>query len=190
MIGISKRKARLAKEKELAEAQETIAEIREKHQRALAESENLRKRFEKAIAQAEPRGMARLALSLLPVLDALARAIQSAAASKNAEILPFIEGAKTTERQFLAALALHGIKRMDSKGALFDPHRHEALFETPSSDAPPGTILEIVEEGFFWESSSEGETEIHLLRPARVGVAKAESQTSSQEAASSREEKP
>ena len=50
-------------------------------------------------------------------------------------------------------------------GEKFDPQFHEALFEIPTNDAPNGTVMQVIENGYI----------IHdrLLRPAKVGIAKA-----------------
>jgi molecular chaperone GrpE len=51
-------------------------------------------------------------------------------------------------------------------GARFDPNLHQALFEVPTKDHPPGTVVQEMQSGF-----AIGE---RCLRPAMVGVAKAE----------------
>ena len=51
-------------------------------------------------------------------------------------------------------------------GAKFDPNFHQALFEMPTSEHPPGTVTQEMQSGF-----AIGE---RCLRPAMVGVAKAE----------------
>ena len=58
----------------------------------------------------------------------------------------------------------HGIKRIDPKGEKFDPHFHQAVFEVPTNDEPPGTVVQVLQAGF-----SIGD---RILRPAMVGVAR------------------
>jgi molecular chaperone GrpE (heat shock protein) len=41
----------------------------------------------------------------------------------------FLTGVAATERALLEALAKHGIRRIASLGAPFDPDRHEAVFD-------------------------------------------------------------
>ena len=76
-----------------------------------------------------------------------------------------VAGVEVTNRELLNVFERHGIKRIDPKGDKFDPNLHEAMFEIPSKDHPPGTVMDVMRAGF-----SIGD---RLLRPALVGVAKA-----------------
>jgi hypothetical protein len=75
-----------------------------------------------------------------------------------------LAGVVATERALLDALAKHGIHRIASLGERFDPDRHEAVFEVTAPDRPPGTVAEVLQEGYLHHD--------RLLRPAMVGVAK------------------
>ncbi|HEX3064323.1 MAG TPA: nucleotide exchange factor GrpE, partial [Dongiaceae bacterium] len=61
----------------------------------------------------------------------------------------------------------HNIKRIDPLGQKFDAHLHQAMFEVPGSGQPVGTIVQVLQPGYVLHD--------RLLRPALVGVAKAES---------------
>ena len=76
----------------------------------------------------------------------------------------FLTGVAATERALLEALAKHGIRRIASLGAPFDPDRHEAVFEVTDPERPAGTVAEVLQEGYLHHD--------RLLRPAMVGVAK------------------
>ncbi len=76
----------------------------------------------------------------------------------------FVEGIELTERDFLSRLSRHGVRKLEPKGQKFDPNFHEALFEVHDENLAPGTVAQVVEEGF-----AIGE---RVLRPAKVGVAK------------------
>jgi molecular chaperone GrpE len=56
------------------------------------------------------------------------------------------------------------VRKLDPKGQKFDPNFHEALFEAHDESVPPGTVAQVVEEGF-----AIGD---RVLRPAKVGVTK------------------
>ena len=56
------------------------------------------------------------------------------------------------------------MKKVEPLGKKFDPNFHEALFEIPDETVPPGTVLQVVEQGF-----SIGD---RVLRPAKVGVSR------------------
>ena len=75
-----------------------------------------------------------------------------------------MDGIAATERQFLAALERHNIKRIDPLGEKFDAHMHQAMFEVPNPEVPANTVVQVVQPGY-----SIGE---RVLRPAMVGVAK------------------
>ena len=74
------------------------------------------------------------------------------------------------EKSLLSAFEANGIVPLDpAPGDKFDPNLHEALFEVPGTGRPGGTIVQVVDTGFMISD--------RLLRPARVGVAKADDGT-------------
>ncbi|HBG97749.1 MAG TPA: nucleotide exchange factor GrpE [Rhodobacteraceae bacterium] len=132
--------------------------------RALAEAENARKRGERDRREAQDYGATRLARDLLPVYDNLRRALDAMGAQERAAAPSVVEGIELTLREMLAAFGRHGIRpAVPEPGDPFDPQRHEAMFEAPVADHAPGSIIQVMTEGFT----------IHdrLLRPAQVGVA-------------------
>ena len=75
-------------------------------------------------------------------------------------------GIDMTERALLTALEKHKVQRVaPQKGDKFDHQRHQAMFEVPTAELPPGTIAEVMADGYVIAD--------RLLRPAMVGVAKA-----------------
>ncbi|MBM3487942.1 MAG: nucleotide exchange factor GrpE [Alphaproteobacteria bacterium] len=145
-----------------------IAELKDKLLRALAEGENMRRRFQKERDDTSKYAIANFARAMLAVADNLRRALDAAgpelaAAGDGAKTL--VEGLALTEREMLTNLERFGIVRIDPVGQRFSHDRHEAMFEVPTADVAPGTVVQVLEVGYM----------IHdrLLRPARVGVAKA-----------------
>ena len=49
-------------------------------------------------------------------------------------------------------------------GADFDPNLHQAMFEVPTTDHPPGTVVQVMQSGYAIGN--------RCLRPALVGVSK------------------
>jgi molecular chaperone GrpE len=142
-----------------------IAELKDKLLRALAETENVRRRGAKDRDDTAKYAVSAFARDMVKVAEDLHRALDSAAGSDGAGNA-LVEGVRLIEREMLAALERHGIKRIDPKpGERFNHELHEAMFEVPSDTQEPGTIAHVMEAGYI----------IHdrLLRPARVGVAKA-----------------
>ena len=136
--------------------------------RALAEVENVRKRLERERDDARTYSVTRFARDLLTVADNLARALTAipsdARAKADDSIKSVIDGVEATGRELQAALARHGIKPIEAQGQRFDPHLHQAIAEVPAQGAEPGTVVNVVQDGY-----TIGD---RLLRPAMVTVAK------------------
>jgi molecular chaperone GrpE len=163
--------ARSDAERDAAAVQALITEnasLKDKVLRTLAEMENLRRRTEKEVADAKAYGVTSLARDMLTFADNLARALHNVPAEAlegaDAALKSFVEGIELTERDFLSRLSRHGVRKLEPKGQKFDPNFHEALFEAHDESLAPGTVAQVIEDGF-----AIGE---RVLRPAKVGVAK------------------
>jgi molecular chaperone GrpE len=152
---------------ESGEAPDEAAVLKDRLLRALAENENIVRRARKDREDAAKYAAANFARDVLSVADNLRRALDSMPQSLRDDEAgkTLVEGLELTERELLAALERHGIKRISPLGERFNHDLHEAMFEVPTNDAPPGTVVQVMEEGYV----------IHdrLLRAARVGIAKA-----------------
>ncbi|WP_199258553.1 nucleotide exchange factor GrpE [Paracoccus binzhouensis] len=138
-------------------------DYRDRFMRALADAENARKRADKERRDAEQYGGSRLARDLLPVHDALSRALDAAGEEQRAAAAALIEGVELTLRELNNVFAKHGIKVITPAiGDRFDPQMHEAMFEAPVPGTMAGNIIQVMDNGF----------QLHdrLLRPAKVGV--------------------
>ena len=137
-------------------------EFRDRFMRALADAENARKRADKDRREAENYGGSRLARDMLPVYDALARALD--AARSGAELAPQLtEGVELTLRELQNVFSRHGITVIaPSIGDRFDPQAHEAMFEAPVPGTAAGDIIQVMTDGFMLHD--------RLLRAAQVGV--------------------
>jgi molecular chaperone GrpE len=144
------------------------AGLKDKVLRTLAEMENLRRRSEKENADAKSYAITAFAREMLPFADNLARAISSVSSQDRETASPglksFIEGIELSERDFQSCLNRRGVKKLEPLGQKFDPNFHEALFEAPDSSVPPGTVVQVVEDGY--------QIGDRVLRPAKVGVAR------------------
>ena len=141
-------------------------EFRDKFLRALADAENARKRADKERRDAEQYGGSRLARDLLPVHDALTRALDAATAAEQEHrdtAAALIEGVDLTLRELSNIFGKHGISIVSPAiGDRFDPNDHEAMFEAPVPGTRAGDIIQVMEQGFRLHD--------RLLRPAKVGV--------------------
>src|SRR5215213_1739160 len=144
------------------------ADLKDKLLRLMADTENLRRRTEREIADARTYAVANFARDMLNVADNVRRAIESvpeeARSTAEGPFKALIEGIDLTERDLLKNLERHGVKKLDPQGQKFDPNVHQAMFEIPNADVPNGTVLQVVQSGYVI-----GE---RVLRPALVGVSK------------------
>jgi molecular chaperone GrpE len=151
----------------IAALEAELAAANEKTLRALAETENVRRRLEQA---AEDRGkfaVSGFAKDVLAVADNLRRALDSLppdAKETDPLAAKLIEGVELTERSFLAALERHGIKKVESLGQLANPHLHQVMMEVEDPSHAAGTIVVEMQSGYTLHG--------RLLREAMVGVAK------------------
>lgn len=152
-----------AAENEAQTAERLSAELTEAKDRALraaAEIENVRRRARREIEEQSLYAQAPLMSDLLPVLDNVGRAIE--AAEKHADGASLIEGFKMVARQLEDVLARHNCTPIPALHEPFDPHRHQAILQQPSTEHAAGTVLAVVQPGY----------QLHdrVLRPTQVIV--------------------
>ena len=150
-------------EKSFDELKEENEVLSEKMMRALAETENIRKKFFKEKRDAEIYGGTRLARDLLTVLDNLNRALESVDDEMKEKQNAFLEGIELTKKELLNTFSNHEINELaPEEGEKFDPKFHQAMFEGPHPKIEKGNIIQVMANGF-----TIGE---RLLRAAQVGV--------------------
>jgi molecular chaperone GrpE len=145
-----------------------VTDLKDQLLRALAETENVRRRAQREREDAAKYAIAGFARDMLPLGDNLARvldAVPAEAREADGPLRTFLEGIALTQREVLAAFERHGIRRLDPMGEKFDHNFHQAMFEVESADAVPGTVVQVAQAGYVIGD--------RLLRPAMVGVAKA-----------------
>ncbi|MBE0562762.1 MAG: nucleotide exchange factor GrpE [Ochrobactrum anthropi] len=151
----------------LAELEADAADLRDKLLRALAETENVRRRGQRDREEASKYAISGFAREMVVVADNLRRALEHVApdARQKDELLESLAaGVEMTERAMLAAFERFGIRPIEALGQKFDHNLHEAMFEVEDPSQPAGTVVHEMEKGYVLDD--------RLLRPARVGVAK------------------
>ena len=143
-------------------------ELKDQLLRAMADTENMRRRSEREAANVRKYGHTPFARDLVGAIDNLARAVESA--PDNLETLDetmksLITGIQLSWTELQSVIEKHGIKRVEPHGEKFDYNLHQAMFEVPTVDQPSGVVLEVVQHGYVLHD--------RLLRPAMVGVSKA-----------------
>lgn len=157
------------RETKIVELSEETASLKDRLLRLAAEMENLRKRTEREKAEATLYAATNFARDLLSVADNLGRALGAvspeARATADEVTKGLLAGVEVTERELLNTFQRHGIRKLETIGQKFDPNMHQALFQVPTRDHPPGTVVQEMQSGF-----AIGE---RCLRPAMVGVSTA-----------------
>lgn len=149
--------------------QEELKEIKDKYMRALAETENVRQRLMKQVADAKVFGIQGFCKDLLEIADVLNQATGSVPKEemeKNLHLKALFDGLTMTDTQLHKVFGKHGLQKIDPAiGEKFDPFFHEALFQVPiQGDCQPDTVANVQKTGYKLHDRT--------LRPALVGVFK------------------
>ena len=142
----------------LAKAEAERDEYLELAKRTQADFENYRKRAAKEMAAAGERAKVGLVRALLPVVDNLERALDSAEDGDPA----LAQGVRLVLSELQGVLAREGVEALEPAGESFDPTFHEALSTRTEDGAAPGVVLDVVEKGYRLSDT--------VIRPARVVV--------------------
>jgi len=148
--------------------EEKLKETHDKLLRALADSENQRRRSEKETKEAFEYGGFNFAIETLSLLDNLQRAHQSIkddeSLKENKDLNKFLNNIQIIEKDLMSIFEKNNIKKIDCLNKKFDPNNHQAMLEMEDENVEPGTVLKEIQPGYFFKD--------RLLRPSFVAVAK------------------
>jgi len=145
---------------EVAKLATNLEELRQTLLRRQADFDNYRKRIERERADDSKRTTARLIEALLPVIDSFEQAL---GAHREPEYANYQKGFELIHKQLLDNITKLGAERSEPLGKPFDPHAHQAMDRTETSEYPDGTILQVFQPGYMFHG--------RVLRPAMVRVA-------------------
>lgn len=133
---------------------------------AKAETQNVRRRLEKDVADARAYAATGFARDILSVWDNLSRAVDAIPESmrEDDKMKGLVIGIEATQRELEKVFGQHGVSRIASMGLSLDPNQHQAMMEVPSADHEPGTVVQEMQSGWMIKD--------RLLRPAMVAVSK------------------
>ena len=137
-----------------------LAQANDRVLRAQAEVENVRRRLRREMDERSQFATQPLLTDLLPVIDNLERALESAQQTEHAAGL--LEGVKMVASQLHQVLEKHHCPRIAAQGAPFDPDLHEAIAQQPSQEHPPGTVMDVARPGYKLHD--------RVIRPSQVIV--------------------
>lgn len=127
--------------------QQQVQDLTAALQRERADALNLRRRYDDEIAKLRTSAKAGVVRELLPVIDNFERALKHA--PKDLEDHEFVKGVQAIVKQFEKILQQMGVAKIQTVGAPFDPHLHEAVSvddqsggqETVSEELQAGYVL-------------------------------------------------
>ena len=128
--------------------------------RRQADFENFRKRTERDRIEEGRRGVERLVVDLIPVLDAFDLALQ---AHDDPAYEEYRKGITLIRKQLWDTIAKHGVQRIEAAGKIFDPHQHQAIERLETTEYPDGAVVAVFQDGYMFNG--------RVLRPAIVRVA-------------------
>ncbi|MBW1989054.1 MAG: nucleotide exchange factor GrpE [Deltaproteobacteria bacterium] len=141
--------------------EEEIKELHDRLLRVSAEFENYKKRTKREIEEFKKYANESVMKDLLPVVDNLERAVESA--RKGGKRAQFLEGVELTLKEILRVLERYGVHPLASEGQPFDPSVHQA-FMAEESEHPEDTVIREMQKGYMMKD--------RLLRPSMVVVSK------------------
>jgi molecular chaperone GrpE len=145
---------------EMAKLTSDLEQLRQSMLRSQADFANYRKRIEKERFEDSKRATARVIEGLIPVIDGFEHAL---AAHREAEYENYRKGFELIYKQLLDNITKLGVERIDPVGKPFDPHLHQAMDRTETTEHKDGTILQVFQPGYVFHG--------RVLRPAMVRVA-------------------
>lgn len=140
------------------------AELQDKHLRAVAESQNIRRRAQQDVEKERKFGIERFARDVLSVADNLGRALSALPNDVDPATRNVVTGVRATERELLSVLERHGVTRIEALGKPFNADLHQAMMEVQDPSVPAGTVVQELIPGYLLAG--------RLLRAAMVGVSK------------------
>jgi molecular chaperone GrpE len=145
---------------EVGKLAKDLEDLRQTLLRRQADFDNYRKRVEKERSEDSRRSTARVIEALIPVVDGFDQALAS---HREPEYANYRKGFELIHKQLIDNIAKLGAERIDPVGMTFDPHLHQAMDRTETTDKDEGTILQVFQPGYVFHG--------RVLRPAMVRVA-------------------
>ncbi len=155
------------KDARITQLEEECAKLRDGWTRAVAETDNVRKRSQRDLEENSKYAITGFAGDMVSVLENLQRAIETIPAdeaAKNPVLKTFGEGINLTLQELLGIFQKYGIVRISPMGQKFDHNFHQAVVQIEKNDVEAGTIVQVIQAGYMIAD--------RLLRPAMVAVSK------------------
>ncbi|MBV1879949.1 MAG: nucleotide exchange factor GrpE [Pseudomonadales bacterium] len=148
----------------LEKASVDVANYKDMALRAEAEMQNVRRRASKDLEKAHKFGIEKLLQNILPVVDSLEKAVESAQQSADENNKAIVEGVGLCQKMLVDILIKEGVEVIDPMGEPFDPNVHQAMSMVENPEVEPNSVIAVIQKGY----SLKG----RLIRPAMVMVSK------------------
>jgi molecular chaperone GrpE len=135
----------------LRELREERNEIQEKSDQRLKDFQNYKYRMDRERRGSHIDQVAAVTEKLLPALDNLDRALESAQkldGKKSDDFQQFYDGIVLVNKQVREMLSAMGVEPIKTIGETFDPNFHEAVAAENRDDLPPNSILDEMLRGY------------------------------------------
>lgn len=147
----------------LEELTKEIEALKDKLLRSAAETENVRRRYEKQIEEVREYSSSSIAKDMMSVMDNLSRALSHKPTNADDSVKNFVLGVEMTQSELLSIFKKHAIEAIEPKiGDKFDYNLHNAIAQIESAEQQPSTIMDVMQIGYKIKD--------RLLRPASVSV--------------------
>jgi molecular chaperone GrpE len=151
----------------ISDLEQKVSDLKDQLMRTLADGENLRKRTLKDVEHSKKYSHISFVKDLVSSVDNLQRALEAVPEDKSSlpePIKNLIIGLEIVEKEITSTLEKHNVKQIDPLGEKFDYNFHQAMFEVPTNDNEPGTVVQVSQKGYILHD--------RLVRPAMVGISK------------------
>ncbi len=160
--GVSEDDRLIQLEKQLEEKARESQENYERFLRALADLDNMKKRFQKEKEELLRFAARPLIEKLLPVMDDFTRAVTASKATKDFDAL--CQGVEMVQKKLMEILRSEGVTPIEAVNQQFDPRYHESLAVEDNPNLPDNIVIEEYQKGYLMRG--------RLLRPSLVKVAR------------------
>lgn len=148
-------------QKTMAEALSKSSEYFDGWQRERADFNNYKRRIERDAVMNQQSATISVVRKYLVILDDLERALKNRPSTGDGAA--WANGIELIYRKLMTLIENEGVQRFGEAGEYFDPNRHEAITQEPSSEVESGQIIEVVQSGYQLGD--------RIVRPAMVRVA-------------------
>ncbi len=149
---------------DIEKLKQELAEFKDKYFRALAETENTRKRLQKEKIESQSYAIQDVVLDFLQPLDHFEQALNASQNSSD-DVKHWAIGFRMILQQLKQVIQDNGITTFEAVGESFDPHLHEAIETEETANFAEGTIIQEFTRGYKMGT--------RVIRPAKVKVATA-----------------